>query len=310
MAGVVDVANSHEDVVYRLYASSLHQVELVLKRKEHVFHVLPDSGDQVQAFLQQLLHQGGEVAPVPVALALQPLEQIPQHLVVVVGHVGRGDEQAGQLPVLVDDQVQLEAVKPAGGALSPRRYPLEDTVLMNAEVVADGQLLGVDVVVLGSLGKACPALGQEEGVEAGLAGEGEELGVRNSRGEEALQLPEHQALVVVLEALEAREVVKCENGEHLALGEGGPPAGGVLFKEPLWQRMVGEVIFDLLTEIVYEAEHFNYFGSIYDKVHKAKELGETSNNISTCSLAFFVAQMPDFKLFNSRVHVNTNSLSW
>ncbi|GAB3831070.1 hypothetical protein GCM10028895_47990 [Pontibacter rugosus] len=71
-----------------------------------------------------------------------------------------------------------------------------------------------------------------------------------------------QALVVVLEALEAREVVKRENSEHLALRKGGLPAGGMLFKKPLWQRVRGEVLLHFLAEIVYEAEHFNHFGSI------------------------------------------------
>nr|WP_262511355.1 hypothetical protein [Pontibacter diazotrophicus] len=37
----------------------------------------------------------------------------------------------------------------------------------------------------GAGGEAAAALGQEEGVEAALAGKGEELGVGNSLGEEA-----------------------------------------------------------------------------------------------------------------------------
>nr|WP_089320033.1 hypothetical protein [Pontibacter ummariensis] len=55
-------------------------------------------------------------------------------------------------------------------------------------------------------------------MEAALAGEGEELRVRDGTWEEAFQLPEHQPLIVVLEALEAREVIEGQNGEHLALG--------------------------------------------------------------------------------------------
>ncbi|MCC9135207.1 hypothetical protein ACFSKU_12260 [Pontibacter silvestris] len=55
--------------------------------------------------------------------------------------------------------------------------------------------------------------------------------------------------------------------------------------EPLWQRMGSKVLFQLKAEIIDFAEHFHDFGSIYDKVHKAKELGETLDIISTRSLA-------------------------
>ncbi|GAB3527566.1 hypothetical protein GCM10027443_04220 [Pontibacter brevis] len=55
-----------------------------------------------------------------------------------------------------------------------------------------------------------------------------------------------------------------------------------------------EVTRNFLAKIVDEAEHFNHLGSIYDKVHKAKDLGETSDNISTCSLAFLFVQANDF----------------
>jgi len=112
-------------------------------------------------------------------------------------------------------------------------------------------------------------------VQAALAGQGEELGVRNNSGKEAPHLPEHQALIVVLEALEARKVIEHQDGEHLALGKRGPAAGRMLLQEPLGQRVVGEVVFDFLAEIVNKAEHFHHFTSIYDKVHKARELGET-----------------------------------
>lgn len=55
--------------------------------------------------------------------------------------------------------------------------------------MADGQLLGVDVVVAGLLREATPALGQKESVKAGLAGKLQELGVRAGPREEASHLP-------------------------------------------------------------------------------------------------------------------------
>uniref|UniRef100_UPI00138A67EE hypothetical protein n=1 Tax=Pontibacter pamirensis TaxID=2562824 RepID=UPI00138A67EE len=133
----------------------------------------------------------------------------------------------------------------------------------------------------GFLREAGPALGQQEGVEAGLAGEGEELRVRDGPGEEAFELPEHQALIVVLEALEAREVVEGQNGEHLALRKGGPASGRMLGGQSFGQGVGSEISLYFLAEIIDETKHFYDLGSIYEKVHKAKGLGETSVNIST-----------------------------
>jgi len=36
-----------------------------------------------------------------------------------------------------------------------------------------------------------------------------------------------------------------------------------------------------LAEIANKAEHFHHFGNIYNKLHKANDLGKTSENIST-----------------------------
>jgi len=150
VTGVVDVADAHQDVIDGLYGSSFHQLELVFEGEEHVFHILPDLGDQVEAFFKQLLHQRGEITFVSVALALEALKQGFEYLMVVVCHVGRGDEKAGQLPVLVDDQVQLEAKEPASGAFSSGSDSLKDFMGVDAEIIADGQLLGVDIVVAGA----------------------------------------------------------------------------------------------------------------------------------------------------------------
>lgn len=70
-------------------------------------HVSADLGHQVQPFLQQFPQKEGQVAFVAVALAFQALEQVAQHLRVVVCHVGRGGEETHQLRARVRHQVQL-----------------------------------------------------------------------------------------------------------------------------------------------------------------------------------------------------------
>ena len=152
--------------------------------------------------------------------------------------------------MLAREQVQLEAEEPAGGAPAAAGQLPEDPVQMDAAVVADGQLLGVDVVVACSFTEACPVVGQEEGVQQRLPGERQEVGVGDGPGEVALQLPEYQALIVVGKALEARQVVENEDGQALSLRNSRLSAGRVARLQARWQRMGGKIGFHLYAEIV------------------------------------------------------------
>lgn len=125
----------------------------------------------MQPLFEQLLHQRGELAFIAIILALQARERGAEHPGVVVGHIGRGDEQAHQLSVLVDHQMQIEAEEPAGGGAAAGGHLLKDPVGVYAAVVADSQLFGVDVVVTRELIEAGPVMGQEEGVQEGLTRE-------------------------------------------------------------------------------------------------------------------------------------------
>ena len=105
--------------------------------------------------------------------------------------------------MLICHQMQLKAKEPASGGLASLGNAVKDAVLMNPAVVTDGQLLGVNIVVAGSGRETAAVLGQQKSMEAGLAGKGEELGIRDSFGKVAMQLSQNQALVKVLKALEA-----------------------------------------------------------------------------------------------------------
>ncbi|MCC9135206.1 hypothetical protein ACFSKU_12265 [Pontibacter silvestris] len=88
---------------------------------------------------------------------------------------------------------------------------------MDAAVVTDGQLLGVDVVTAASLGAARPVVGQQESMQQRLLGQLQEVRVRDGTGEVASHLPQNQALIVVLKALEARQMVKGKDSQDLAV---------------------------------------------------------------------------------------------
>lgn len=203
VSGMVNIADAHEDIIDSFDRASLPQVELVGEGQEHVFHVLSDLADQVQPLFEELLEHGSQVAFVSIALAPEACEHAGEHLLVVVCYIGWREQEAYQLLVFICHQVQLEAKEPAGGGLASLGDAVKDAVLVNPAVVADGQLLGVDVVMATAGREAAAVLGQEKGMEAGRAHQGEELGIGNGSGEVAVQLSQNQTLIEVLKALEA-----------------------------------------------------------------------------------------------------------
>lgn len=81
-------------------------------------------------------------------------------------------------------------------------------------------------------------------------------------------------------------MVEHQDSEHLTLRERWLPACTSPKGESFGQWVASKIGRHFLAEIVDEAKHFYYFGSIYHKTHKARGLGETSDNISTDPLAF------------------------
>ena len=82
-----------------------------------------------------------DVALVRVKLACQAACHIIQHG--AVGGVARGDLQRHDLALVVDDEVQLEAIKPPHAGLAACRQSVEDLVAVDAAVMADGEQTGV-----------------------------------------------------------------------------------------------------------------------------------------------------------------------
>lgn len=52
-------------------------------------------------------------------------------------NVTGGDAKGQQFPPIIDDKMQFEAIKPAGGGFPPAGDLLEDFVAVDATVVAD-----------------------------------------------------------------------------------------------------------------------------------------------------------------------------
>src|SRR3954467_14011730 len=100
-----------EDIEHGLDDEALAQHDLVTQQHQMVAHVAPDAGDQVQAALPELGEQlAADIALVGVELAPQVAGDLVEHG--AVGGVAGGDLQRHDLALVVDHEVQLEAIEP------------------------------------------------------------------------------------------------------------------------------------------------------------------------------------------------------
>jgi hypothetical protein len=139
-----------EGVEHGLDEEAPAQHDLVDHGHEVVLHVPADTGDEVQAALPERLEQFlADIALVGVKLAYQALGHLVQRG--AVGGVAGGDFQCHDVALVVDHEVQLEAIEPPHAGLAPRGQAVEHLVTANATVVADGELGRVGEVDAGRL---------------------------------------------------------------------------------------------------------------------------------------------------------------
>ena len=141
--GVLDLLDVLELIVDGFDDGTLAQQQLVGQGHEFVAHVLADCGDQLQAPIPQHLEELlGDVASIPHELAGQALSQLRDRAAIV--DVARGDLEGQEFALVVDHQMELEAVEPAHGGFAAPGDLLEDVVTVDAAIVADHQRGRVD----------------------------------------------------------------------------------------------------------------------------------------------------------------------
>src|SRR3954447_19741247 len=125
-----------EDIEHSLDDEALAQHDLVTQQHQMVAHVAPDAGDQVQAALPEFgEHRAADIALVGIELAPQVLGDLVEHG--AVGGVAGGDLQRHDLALVVDHEVQLEAIEPAHGGLAAGGQAVEHPMAVDAAVVAE-----------------------------------------------------------------------------------------------------------------------------------------------------------------------------
>ena len=94
--------------------------------------------DQLQSLRVELLKESvGEIAAVANQLTPQRFEHLWDRFTVI--GVGGRELNRQQFSLVVDNQMELEAIEPTQGALAARGHPGKDPVATDALVVADRQ---------------------------------------------------------------------------------------------------------------------------------------------------------------------------
>ena len=141
-------------VVDGLYHGPFAEQHLVGHAHQAVLHVVPHSGDELDAVDEQLMEEFlGYVALVAHELAVDLLHEVLYLERLPVVDVSRGNHEAQYLSLLVDDDVQLEPEEPTHGAFPLHGDALEHLVAEDALVAADAHGSGVDEVDARALAK-------------------------------------------------------------------------------------------------------------------------------------------------------------
>lgn len=217
VAGMLQVKDRSENIIDRFNNCSFSELQLIFKKQQLVFHVGSDFGDELQALPVKLLKEGCHVAFVCKALAFQAFEQVPEHSLIIVSHVTWGEDKVDDFPLLVDDQVNFEAIEPAHGTFPPACLCAEDFVAVNSSVMAHRQRFGVYDIPATVPGKKRSPLEEDVQTRQQPGYQGHEPLIADQVREVAPKTSAYLLLVVVLKTLVAGKLVENQDTEHLTV---------------------------------------------------------------------------------------------
>src|SRR5438045_8937724 len=128
MARVLNLRNIFELVDNGLDNGSFAQQQFIRKVHEMVFHVFTQSGDELKPLFKEQVRQGsGNIAAIPEQLATQMFDHASNGSAII--DVARSQATGKQFTLIIDSQVQLEAVKPAHTRFPSPGIQRKDTIL-------------------------------------------------------------------------------------------------------------------------------------------------------------------------------------
>ena len=138
VAGVLNLGDILELVNDGLNDETFTRQQLVFENDQLIFHVFANRRDQLQSPCEELFKERfGEIA----AVADQLPPQFFGHLwdrFTVIG-VGGCEVNRQQVTLVIDNQMEFEAIEPPHAALAARGYPSKDSVATDAPIMADSQ---------------------------------------------------------------------------------------------------------------------------------------------------------------------------
>lgn len=124
-------------------------------------HLFTQLGDEVQAVShQQVLGQRlGKITFVAKEFAHEAFRQLGNRMSII--DIAGRQAKGYQLALVIDNQVELEAVKPANRGFATSGSSGKDAVLVDAGVVTDGKGSGVDETDAGAATQVCVQVGDQ-----------------------------------------------------------------------------------------------------------------------------------------------------
>src|SRR6266566_5138643 len=159
MTGMFDLTDVFELIVDGLDDGAFAKKELVRPLEQAVVHLCAQCGDELKPLgHQELLSEWlRERALITKEFANQACGELRNRVSIIDVTWRQAEHQ--DLALIVDDQVQLEAIKPADRCLAACGTSIKHPVLVNARITADGKRGGVYEADAG----ATPQLGMQIG---------------------------------------------------------------------------------------------------------------------------------------------------
>jgi len=117
---MLNIADIFEEIIDTFDDGTLAEQEFVGQIHELVFHVFANFRDQVNVSVPEFGEQfRRHIALVGEQLAEKVFGQVAHDVPVFVVHIGGGDAEREYFAPVVDDDMELEPVKPASAAFAP-----------------------------------------------------------------------------------------------------------------------------------------------------------------------------------------------
>ncbi len=143
VAGVVNLRDVFQLVVNGLDDGPLAQQQLVHQGQQSVLHVLANRRDELHSLGKESFEELMRDIPlVSKALAEESFGQLRHRLAVI--DITSGQKEGQDLALVIDHQMEFEAVEPAHRALASSSQASKHPVALDTSIVADSQRCGID----------------------------------------------------------------------------------------------------------------------------------------------------------------------